>query len=574
MAKWKREKKRLGDILIDGGVITELQLKEALKTQKQTGLRLGHALIQLGLVTEEQIDEVLEIQLGLPRIALHKMRLNPKIVKLITGTVARNYKVIPFEKVENKLGLAMADPLNLDAIDNIEMQTGLTVEPAIASEREVDQAISRFFGLSDSVEQAFGKELEEMEKEELTTATLDLDELLNATDEAPIVKAVNAIIHQSIKEKASDIHIEAIEKHVRVRYRIDGILQEMIHLPIKTHAALVSRIKIMANMDIAEKRRPHDGRIQIKVAKKSIDLRISTLPTVYGEKVVIRILDKSDALFTIDQLGMQKSVQERFEKMLKQTFGIILITGPTGSGKTTTLYAALNSINEVGVNTVTVEDPVEYMLEGINQVQVNTKAGLTFATGLRSILRQDPDIIMLGEIRDKETADIAVRAATTGHKVLSTLHTNDAASTITRLFDMGLEPYLVASSLAGVVAQRLVRRICPQCKVRYNLEPESPWRTYLSAPPEQEVILYKGEGCSYCNNTGYRGRIAIQEVMPITKEMRQEIALRVTSDILQSLAREAGMITLKEDGIQKSLEGITTVGEVIRVAFSSDEEKE
>ncbi|MDW7673454.1 MAG: GspE/PulE family protein, partial [Bacillota bacterium] len=389
-------------------------------------------------------------------------------------------------------------------------------------------------------------------------------------DEAPIVKAVNAIIQQAVQEKASDIHIEPAETKVRVRCRIDGILQELISLPKQTHGPLVSRIKILASMDIAEKRLPQDGRIQIKAGSQQIDLRISTMPTIYGEKVVIRLLDKSNALFTISQLGMQPEVQQVFENILKQTYGIILVTGPTGSGKTTTLYASINQLNDSEKNIITIEDPVEYVLSGINQVQVNQKVGMTFASGLRSILRQDPDIIMLGEIRDVETAEIAIRAATTGHVVLSTLHTNDAAGTVTRLIDMGIEPFMVASSLVGVVSQRLVRKICLECKTSYKLPPFDPWRIYLEADHNEEITLYKGRGCGSCNNTGYKGRIAIQEVMPINNNLRTLITNKRSQAEIKEEAISQGVYTLKNDGVKKALAGITTLSEVMRVVYNEE----
>jgi type IV pilus assembly protein PilB len=567
----KPEKKRLGDILVEFNVITEAQLQDALKIQKETGVRLGQALIQLGFITEQRMNEVLEFQLGIPQVALHKYRLDPKVVKRISGELARRHKVIPIEQKGNKLKLAMIDPLNLVAIDDVQLQTGLEIEPVIATEREIDQVISRHFGLTDSVKLAFGSQLQQMEKEAAAVSEIiNLDELANATDEAPIVKAVNIIFQQSVREKASDIHIEPGERQVRVRYRIDGILQEMMTLPKQTHAPLISRIKIMADMDIAEKRIPQDGRIQIKVEDLNIDLRVSTLPTIFGEKVVIRLLDKTNALYTISQLGMQPKVQSLFESMLKQTYGILLITGPTGSGKTTTLYAALNEVNDLGKNIITVEDPVEYVMPGINQVQVNTKAGMTFANGLRSILRQDPDIIMVGEIRDSETADIAIRAATTGHLVLSTLHTNDASGTITRLIDMGIEPFMAASAIIGVVAQRLVRTICLECKQSYQLPVNDPWRVFMGVDHHEPVTLYQGGGCSHCNNTGYKGRIAIQEVMDITKEIRRLVTDKRAADLIKEQACSQGMLTLKEDGLKKALAGITTISEVIRVAYGDE----
>jgi len=567
----KPEKKRLGDLLVESKLITESQLMEALRVQKEMGVRLGQALIQLGFVTQQSINEVLEFQLGIPQVALHKLRLDPKIVKLISGDLARRHKIIPIEKKDNTIRVAMVDPLNLVAFDDVKLQTGYEVEAVIATEHEVDRIISRYFGLTDSVKQAFGDKLQEMQRQDTGIAdTLDLDELANATDEAPIAKAVNAIIQQSIKEKASDIHIEPAERQLRVRYRIDGILQDMMELPKQTHPSLVSRIKIMADMDIAEKRIPQDGRIQIKSGNSNIDLRISTLPTIFGEKVVIRLLDKTNVLYSVHELGMSENVETRFNDTLRQTYGVILITGPTGSGKTTTLYAALNEINDAQKNIVTIEDPVEYVLDRINQIPVNTKVGMTFANGLRSILRQDPDIIMVGEIRDKETAEIAIRSATTGHLVLSTLHTNDAASTVTRLLDLEVEPFLVASALVGVLGQRLVRTICNDCKRSYSLPENDPWRLFIGVDETEPITLYKGTGCGFCNNTGYKGRTAIHEFMPLTKEIRSLVARKATADVIKELARQQGMITLKEDGIQKAFNGLTTIQEVVRVSYTDE----
>ncbi|OEH84210.1 type II secretion system protein GspE [Desulfuribacillus stibiiarsenatis] len=567
----KPEKKRLGDLLVESNLITDIQLQEALRVQRDMGVRLGQALIQLGFVTQQSINEVLEFQLGIPQVQLHKLRLDPRVVKIISGDLARRHKVVPIERTSTGLRLAMADPLNLVAFDDVKMQTSLEVEPVIAMEIEIDRVISRFFGLTDTVKQAFGDQFQEMQKQDQgITDTIDLDELANATDEAPIAKAVNAIIQQSIKEKASDIHIEPAERQVRVRYRIDGILQDMMDLPKQTQASLVSRIKIMADMDISEKRVPQDGRIQIKSGNSNIDLRISTLPTIFGEKVVIRLLDKSNVLYSIQELGMDSDTEVVFKNSLKQTYGVILITGPTGSGKTTTLYAALNEINDAQKNIVTVEDPVEYVLDRINQVQVNTKAGMTFAGGLRSILRQDPDIIMVGEIRDKETAEIAIRSATTGHLVLSTLHTNDAASTITRLLDLEIEPFLVASAVVGVLAQRLVRTICPDCKRSFQLPEQDPWRLFLGASDTEPITLYKGNGCSFCNNTGYKGRTAIHEFMPVTKEIRNLVARKASADVIKDVGRKEGMITLKEDGIKKAFAGKTTLQEIVRVSYNDE----
>lgn len=553
------KRKRLGDLLIESGLLSQEQLEKALSVQMKTGERLGKVLINLGYITEDSMIEVLEFQLGVPHVDLATMVLNREVASTIPVSLAERYQVIPIKKNGKKLTIAMVDPTNFYAIDDVRMVSGCEVEAVIAAEREIVRAINESYGVSELVEKAVNK--------------IRVDENLTLTetqtaDDAPVISIVNSLITQAIKERASDIHIEPQEKGLRVRFRVDGVLREVITFPRHTHAAITSRIKIMSEMDIAEKRLPQDGRIKVQEAGRSIDLRVSTLPTILGEKVVMRILDKKSVILDIKVLGFSPNNLERYRRLYAKSFGMILVTGPTGSGKTTTLYSTLTDINSPMKNIITVEDPVEYRLDGINQVQVNSKAGLTFASGLRSILRQDPNIVMVGEIRDGETADIAIRAALTGHLVFSTLHTNDAPGAITRMIDMGTEPFLVASSVLGVIAQRLVRLICPECKQKYSPAPDSPERLFLNAEPETDITLYRGVGCPRCSHTGYKGRMSIHEVMPVTSSIRDAINQRVSSDILCGIAVEEGMKTMREDGIQKALDGLTTIEEVMRVAYS------
>lgn len=568
-------RKMLGDLLVEYNIITAEQLQQALREHKKTGERLGQALVRMGFVNQQQINEILEFQLGIPQISLMKYQLSPDVVKMVPESICRRHKCLPIKKVGNRLTVAMVDPLNLVAMDDIKLATNLEIDPAIATEKDIEQALQRFFGLSTAAQDAALKGLEaEMSAGGPRASAFDMElidlDRVEAGGDAPIVRIVNTILQQAAKDQVSDIHMEIHEGKVRVRYRLDGMLRDVMNLPKQAHASLLSRIKILAEMDIAEKRIPQDGRIQIKLGNKAIDLRVSTLPTIFGEKCVIRLLDKSNVILKLEQLGLQDNALKRYHQLIRNSYGMILITGPTGSGKTTTLYATINEINDAEKNIVTVEDPVEYVLEGVNQVQVNPKAGLDFASGLRSILRQDPDIVLVGEIRDSETADIAVRAATTGHLVLSTLHTNDAAGAVARLIDMGVEPFLVASSVVGIVAQRLVRQICNNCKTSYRPEVGSPERIFLGVGDEQDITLYRGRGCMACNNTGYKGRLAIQEVMHITSRQRDLILSKAASETIRDSAIRDGMISLRDDGINKALQGLTTVQEVMRVAYTTE----
>ncbi|MHB1125385.1 MAG: type II secretion system ATPase GspE [Bacillota bacterium] len=560
-------KKRLGDLLLEQNLITRDQLEEAVRVQKKSGDRLGRVLIGLGYVTEQDILNLLEKQLGITQVKLNNQFVDPDLLKMIPENLARRHKVLPV-KIEGKtMTVAMIDPLNALAIDNLRLATGFEILPVMASEQDIERTIRRYYGLQNIVDKA----LEEVEPPTLIPETdrLDLDSSGEENvDQAPVVRAVNSIIHQAVKDKASDIHIEPHEEELRVRFRLDGVLRDIMQMPKRYHTYMVARIKILAGMDIAERRLPQDGRVKLKVENRQIDLRINTLPTIFGEKVVIRLLDKASALLQLQDLGFQENTLERYKSLIQQAYGIVLVTGPTGSGKTTTLYATLNAINTPEKNIITIEDPVEYVLDGINQVNINPKAGLTFAGGLRSILRQDPDIIMVGEIRDGETADIAVRAATTGHLVFSTLHTNDASGAVTRLVDMGVEPFLVASSVIGVVAQRLVRGICTHCKISYEAPETGPERKLLELPPGQPATLYKGKGCPYCEGSGYRGRVAIHEVMPFSRPLRELVMQKTSAEDLREIAQKHGMITLRDDGVHKALKGVTTIEEVMRVAYS------
>ncbi|PAB58514.1 GspE/PulE family protein [Anaeromicrobium sediminis] len=556
------KRKRLGDLLINAGFITEEQLKEALKLQRTSGKKMGEILIDEGFVEENQMMEVLEIQLGIPHMDLEKQYIDFKIPRLINESLAKRHLIIPVKKESGKLIVAMTDPLNIFAMDDVRIATGLEVQPVIASRQNILNAIDRYYGNVRAE-----KAVEDFKNQYIKDDYTDIDEeSINEINNAPVVRLVNSIIRQAVKAKASDIHIEPFESRVRVRFRVDGVLQEIMSPEKSTHSAIVTRIKIMGKMNIAEKRIPQDGRVETTVDGKEIDLRISVLPTVYGEKIVIRLLDRSNFFMSKSKLGFSTKNVELLERVIKNPTGIILVTGPTGSGKTTTLYTILRELNQLEKNIITVEDPVEYRLDGINQVQVNVKANMTFASALRSILRQDPDTIMVGEIRDSETAEIAVRASITGHLVLSTMHTNDSPSTIARIIDMGIEPYLVSSAIVGVISQRLVRKICNDCKDSYI--PNETEKKLLNTT--DDYTLYKGKGCSYCNGTGYKGRIAVHEIMTVNKDIRIHIDQRDSIDILREKAVEQGMVTLKESCKELVLAGVTTIEELTRVAYSID----
>lgn len=559
MAGSSAPKRLLGYRLMEKGLITAEQLREALRVQSRTGEKLGRVLVRLGMVEEEVIAGFLNT--GRAEIST----LDPALLKLIPEQVVRRCKALPLKKEEGRLVVAMADPADLAAVDDIRFFAGCDIEPVPTAEEEIEAAIQRYYGMVD-----FNEVLKDYEgrQERAGFETHHLPENGPAY-EAPVVRLVNSLLQQAIEQNASDIHIEPGERRVRVRFRVDGLLREVTGLPSHAGPPVVSRVKIMAGMDIADRRVPQDGRVKIRQGGQEVNLRVSTMPTAYGEKAVIRLLPRSaETTFRVERLALQQANYLKFINALRASCGIILITGPTGSGKTTTLYAALNELNTVEKNIVTVEDPVEYVLEGINQTQVNPRAGVTFASALRSLLRQDPDIIMVGEIRDAETARTAVRAAATGHLVLSTLHTNDAAGAVVRLLDMGVEPYLVASSLLLVLGQRLVRTICQDCRVSYEIPECFPWRASMGINPAEKVLLYRGEGCSRCGNTGYRGRIPVHEVLSVTPEIRFLVHSGASAAQIKEKAVAGGMITLWEDGMARVREGLTTIEEIMRVVHN------
>ncbi|MGI5872704.1 MAG: GspE/PulE family protein [Bacillota bacterium] len=566
-------KQKLGDILLQAGYITDKQLEECLAEQKTSGKRLGNILVEKGYVTEQSLIEVLEFQLGVPHVILSKRQIDPEVIKAVPEHIVKKYKVFPVEKRGNILTLGMLDPTDVFALDDIKILLGCDIQPVIITEGDLNKAIGQYYQIQSTMEEVykdFNLEIQDEKEEEISA-----HELRAMVEDAPIVKLVNIIISQAVKDRASDIHVEPTEKEVVVRYRIDGHLRQVMTSPKNTQAAIISRIKIMSKMDIAEKRLPQDGRINMKVDNMAIDIRVSSIPTVFGEKIVMRLLFKSNVLAKIETLGFLPETLQLFRSVYSHPHGIILVTGPTGSGKSTTLSAVLNELNQPDVNIMTVEDPVEYQIPGVNQVQVNTKAGLTFASALRSFLRQDPDIIMVGEIRDNETARIATQAALTGHLVLSTLHTNDAPSSITRLIDMGIEPFLVASTVVGIIAQRLVRAVCKECKEAYEITENDPAhhiiRNMFPDLPEGPITGYHGKGCRACNNSGYAKRLAIHEVLVMNHELRGLTSKNVSADILKEAAiRSAGMNTLLKDGLIKALAGKTTVDEVIRAAYTGD----
>lgn len=563
-------RKKLGEILREENLISESQLMAALDRQKQTNERLGKILVSLGFVDEATILRILEAKLGIPVVEISRQRLKSDIVRLIPEQLAQKYKVLPIGKSMGRVTLAMADPLNIVAIDDVRLTVGCDIEPAIASEAEIDTAIATYFG-SEPLER-FGDDLTD-------EIGFDVDNRGSAApqemaEEAPVIKLVNSIITQAVIGRASDIHVEPSEKELRVRYRVDGILTDVTQFPKRMQAPIISRLKIMADMDIAEKRVPQDGRIQMRIDNKEIDFRVSSLPTIFGEKMVLRVLDKSRGLLRLEELGFLPDILRKFRTVITHPYGIILVTGPTGSGKTTTLYSVLSELNSPEKNIITLEDPVEYTLEGINQVQLNTRAGLTFANGLRSVLRQDPDIIMVGEIRDAETARIAIQSAMTGHLVLSTLHTNTAASTLTRLVEMGVEPFLVASSVVGIIAQRLVRRLCPECKDPYEPPASLVEKLGLQAGADGKIVFYQPQGCPACNNTGFRGRLAIQEVMFVGSVIRDMVTNKATADQIGAAAVEHGMVDIRQDGLRKVVFGLTSLEEVMRTVFVSEDTDE
>ncbi|HUN63023.1 MAG TPA: type IV-A pilus assembly ATPase PilB [Candidatus Sulfotelmatobacter sp.] len=565
---------RLGEILVKDSLISADQLKQALEHQKKTGGRLGTCLVKLGLVSDDDITAVLSRQYGVPSINLKFYEVDPAVIKLVPQETAIRYQIVPLSRVGSTLTIAMTDPTNVFAMDDIKFMTGFNVEPVVASESAIAEAISRFYGGSSSTHEELSSLMKDLvdEDQELELAAeeqeMDAAMLEKAAEEAPIIKLVNLILTDSVKRGASDIHVEPYENEMRVRFRVDGVLQTVMSPPMKLRDAITSRMKIMAKLDIAEKRLPQDGRIMIKYKaegkKKELDFRVSTVPTLYGEKIVLRLLDKENLRLDMTKLGFEPESLKKFERNILKPYGMVLVTGPTGSGKTNTLYSSVSRLNQVDTNIMTAEDPVEFQLQGINQVQMKDQIGLNFAAALRAFLRQDPNIILVGEIRDFETAEIAVKAALTGHLVLSTLHTNDAPSTISRLMNMGIEPFLVATSVNLICAQRLVRRICSNCKEELDIPQQALIDAGYTPEEAKTTKIYHGKGCSTCGKRGYKGRTGLYEVMEINDELRELILVGASALELKKKAIEQGMITLRRSGLIKSADGLTTLEEVIR----------
>ncbi|HEX6717354.1 MAG TPA: type IV-A pilus assembly ATPase PilB [Pyrinomonadaceae bacterium] len=592
---------KLGEILVRENLISPQHLREALDYQRTNGGRLGFNLVKLGLVSDDMITAVLSRQYGIPSVNLDLFSIDPTVISLIPQEVAQKHCVLPLSRVGATLTLAMVDPTNVFAMDDVKFMTGLNVEPVVVAEGSIQEAIAKYYGSSREIELATmpveevvyegakgsngsgaithddlvsldsinfetgqSEDVEVLEDNE----EIDLATLSRMSEDAPVVRLVNVLLVDSLRRGASDIHVEPYEKELRIRFRIDGVLYDVMHPPLKLRDALISRIKIMSKLDISEKRLPQDGRIKIKVKvdsrSRELDFRVSTLPTLFGEKVVLRLLDKQNLMLDMTKLGFESESLTKFKRNISKPYGMVLVTGPTGSGKTNTLYSALQSLNTVETNIMTAEDPVEFNLPGINQVQMKEQIGLNFAAALRSFLRQDPNIVLVGEVRDFETAEIAIKAALTGHLVLSTLHTNDAPSTISRLMNMGIEPFLVATSVNLIQAQRLIRRICNDCKQEHAMPVEALVEVGFAMDEARTIKTYKGKGCSTCNNTGYKGRIGLYEVMEITDEIRELILIGASALELRKKAVDDGMITLRESGLHKIRSGVTTIEEVVR----------
>jgi type IV pilus assembly protein PilB len=565
---------RLGDLLVKEKIITPDQLDKALKAQRDSGpnSRLGSTLVHLGFVSDEEVTNFLSRQYGVPAINLQYFEIDSSVVKLIPEETAKRYQILPLSRVGASLTIAMVDPTNVFAMDDIKFMTGFNIEPVVASESAIMEAIEKAYGGShqeENVDQLLASMGEEADVElQADQEEMDLNELEKSADEAPIVKLVNIIMTDAVKRGASDIHIEPYEKEYRVRFRIDGVLQHIMSPPMKLKDAITSRIKIMAKMDISEKRLPQDGRIMLKMQmggkKKQLDFRVNCLPTLWGEKVVMRLLDKENLRLDMTKLGFEPESLEKFQRAVLKPYGMVLVTGPTGSGKTNTLYSSVSLLNKPDTNIMTAEDPVEFQLHGVNQVQMKESIGLNFAASLRAFLRQDPNVILVGEIRDFETAEIAIKAALTGHLVLSTLHTNGAPETISRMMNMGIEPFLVATAVHLICAQRLIRRICSECKEEIPMPPQAKIDAGFTPEEAKTVRVYKGKGCSICNGTGYKGRAGLYEVMEIDDDIRELILIGASAVELKKKAIEKGMITLRRSGLVKVKEGVTTLEEVSR----------
>jgi type IV pilus assembly protein PilB len=566
---------KLGELLVKENLITPQQLQEALQYQKQHGGKLGYNLVKLGFVKDEEITQLLSRQYGVPSINLARFEIDPSVIKLVPAETAQKYQIIPLSRAGANLTIAMVDPTNVFAMDDIKFMTGYNVEPVVASETAIMESIEKYYGSVHSLQikeemdklvetDEFGDDVEVLEEGD----EIDLQELEKSSEEAPVVKLCNLILTDALRRGASDIHIEPYEREFRVRFRIDGVLYVVMNPPMKLRDAMISRIKIMAKLDISEKRLPQDGRIKIRMNNqgkmRELDYRVSTLPTLFGEKVVLRLLDKENLMLDMTKLGFEVESLKYFEEAIFKPWGMVLVTGPTGSGKTNTLYSAISQLNVPETNIMTAEDPVEFNLAGVNQVQMKESIGLNFAAALRSFLRQDPNIVLVGEIRDFETAEIAVKAALTGHLVLSTLHTNDAPSTVNRLMNMGIEPFLVATSVHLICAQRLVRRICKECKAPMEVPAQALIDAGYTPEEAKDVQPQKGRGCGTCNNTGYKGRVGLYEVFQLTDEIRQLVLEGASSIELRLRASEEGMISLRRSGLVKVRDGQTTMEEVVR----------
>ncbi len=553
-------------LLLDGKMLKEKQVDQALKIQEKEGGKIRDILIREKFVTQRDLLSALSQHLGFPPLDVKRVRMDPDIISLVPKDVCRFYKVMPVSRVSNLLTLAMADPLNVFALDDIKMMCGLEIAPVIAKEEDLIQVLDDFFTPKTNIENILKEAADdEVIVGEEEQEDIDVSSLVQQSKDPPVVKLVNAFLVQSIRDKASDIHIEPFERKIRVRFRIDGVLYDVPSPPRQMHNAIVSRIKILSRLDIAERRLPQDGRFKIKLEQREIDFRVSILPSAFGEKVVLRVLDKSSLVMRLDALGLDSSALELLRKCIVQPHGMILLTGPTGSGKTTTLYSAITEINSPDLNIVTVEDPIEYLIYGVNQVQVNPNIGLTFSSGLRSILRQDPDVLLIGEIRDQETADIAIKSALTGHLVFSTLHTNDAAGAVTRLTDMGVEPFLIASSLLMTAAQRLVRCICNKCRMPASITEGVMKQSQMKIAKGEEVVFFKGKGCKDCKMTGYHGRMSLLEVLMIDSSNIDLIVNKANAREIKDVAIKNGMKTLRQIGLEQVKKGITTLEEILRV---------
>ncbi len=562
---------RIGDQLIKNALITPEQLLEAQKAQKTSGTRLGSQLVKLGHLTEEQLVDFLGKQYGLPSVILKNKSPNPDVIKLIPLNVVQKYHAIPFGRNGSTLKVAMTDPTNIFAVDDLKFLTGYSIDVYVTSEESLKWALDNYYDQSASLDDALSSMEDEQGSVEVASEGDDVNvgDLEKEADQAPVIKLVNLTLVDAIRKGASDIHIEPFEKFMRIRFRIDGMLYEAMKPPLRLKNALVSRLKIMAKLDIAERRLPQDGRIKLRIqGGKEVEFRVSVLPTLFGEKVVLRILDKSNLQLDMTKLGFEEQALKNFKDGIYKPWGMVLVTGPTGSGKTTTLYSALSELNQIDRNISTAEDPVEFNLPGVNQVQMHEEIGLSFASSLRSFLRQDPDIILVGEIRDFETAEIGIKAALTGHLVLSTLHTNDAPSTINRLLNMGIEPFLVASSVNLIVAQRLARKVCQECKIKDDVSVETLIQMGMDPETAQNATCHIGKGCPVCGNSGFKGRVALYEVMPISDEIRELILMGASSTEVKNQAISQGMKSLRQSGLTKVLEGVTSVSEILRTTMA------